>query len=147
LNSNFGNLSAGSKAKSWRIVESFNGQKGAFGGQVLLLLASEKDATGKQVDSASAGGRVSYALTKNFKLVTEVGYSQFKPESGAAAKLAKVTVAPTLSVGPEFWSRPEFRVYVTSAKWNGAAGNVTGQAAFANKTAGTSYGAQVEWWF
>lgn len=147
LNSNFGDLTAGSAAKSWRIVESFHWQSGALGGQVMALLAAQKNAAGISTKSASIGGRVSYALTKNFKLVAEAGYSQFKPDGGATAKLAKVTIAPTLSIGPEFWSRPEFRVYVTSAKWNGPAGNVTGQPAFADKTNGTSYGAQVEWWF
>jgi maltoporin len=76
-----------------------------------------------------------------------VGYSQYKPEGGETAHLTKVTFAPTLSVGPGFFDRPEFRVYVTHANWNAAAGNVTGQPAFDNKTSGTSYGAQVEWWF
>jgi maltoporin len=147
LNANFGDLSAGSAAKSWRIVESFNGQSGPLGGQAILLLASEKNAAGAKTDSASIGGRASYAFTRNFKLVGELGYSQFKPEVGSTAKLTKFTLAPTLAVGPDFWSRPELRLYVTTAKWNSAAGNVTGQAAFADKTSGTSYGAQVEWWF
>jgi maltoporin len=147
LNSNFGDLSAGSAAKSWRIVESFALQKGVFGGQAMLLLASEKNGAGVKTDSASVGGRVSYGITKHFKFVTEAAYSQYKPEGGSTAKLTKITLAPTLSVGNGFWDRPEFRVYVTHAKWNDAAGNVTGQAAFADKTSGTSYGAQVEWWF
>ncbi len=147
LNANFGDLSAGSAAKSWRVVNSFNGQSGVFGGQALLMLASEKNGAGKKTDSATVGGRVSYGVTKNFKLVSEVGISQFKPEGGSTARLTKVTIAPTLSIDNGFWSRPEFRLYATSAKWNTAAGNVTGQAAFANKTSGTSYGAQVEWWF
>ncbi|HSW03060.1 maltoporin [Aquabacterium sp.] len=147
LNGNFGDLTAGSKAKSWRIVESFNGQSGPLGGQAIVLFASEKNGAGLKVDSASVGGRVSYALTKNFKFVTELGVSQYKPQGGATARLTKLTIAPTLSVGPDFWSRPEFRLYATSAKWNQAAGNVTGQAALADKTSGTSYGAQVEWWF
>jgi maltoporin len=46
-----------------------------------------------------------------------------------------------------FWSRPELRFYVTMARWNKAAGNVTGNPALANETSGTSAGAQVEWWF
>ena len=33
------------------------------------------------------------------------------------------------------------------AKWNEAAGNITGQDAFIGKTSGTSYGAQVEIWY
>jgi maltoporin len=147
LNSNFGDLSAGSGAKSFRIVESFHFQSGALGGQAIALLADQKDGAGVRVRSTSLGGRMSYAISRNFKLVGEAGYSQFKPEGGDTAKLAKVTIAPTLSIANDFWSRPEFRLYVTSAKWNGPAGNVTGQAAFDSKTTGTSYGAQVEWWF
>jgi maltoporin len=147
LNSNFGDLSAGSAAKSWRIVESFNGQSGPLGGQAIVLLAREKNSAGVATTSSTLGGRVSYALTKNFKLVSELGVSQVKPEGSPTARLTKFTIAPTLSVGPDFWTRPELRLYATTAKWNTAAGNVTGQAAFANKTSGTSYGAQVEWWF
>lgn len=147
LNANFGDLTAGSKAKQWRIVESVNWQRGAFGGQAMLLAASQTDGAGLRTTSATLGGRVSYAFTRNFKLVTEAAYAQYKPENADTAKLAKLTIAPTLATGPDFFSRPEFRLYVTTAKWNSAAGNVTGQAAFADKTNGTSYGAQVEWWF
>lgn len=147
LNANFGDLTAGSKARSWRIVESFNGQSGPVGGQAIVMLASEKNGAGQKIDSATVGARVSYAVSRNFKLVSELGLSQYKPQDGKTARLTKFTLAPTLSVGPDFWSRPEFRLYATHARWNDAAGNVTGLAAFANKTAGTSYGAQVEWWF
>jgi len=147
LNANFGDLTATSAAKSWRIVESFNGQFGKLGGQAILLVASEKNSAGVKTDSASIGGRMSYAFTRNFKLLTELGVSQYKPDGGQTARLTKLTIAPTLAVGPDFWSRPEFRMYVTTAKWNDAAGNVTGQAAYADKTSGTSYGAQIEWWF
>jgi maltoporin len=147
LNSNFGDLTASSAAKSWRIVDSINGQSGALGGQAMLLLASQKDSAGVATDSLSLGGRVSYGVTKNFKFVTELGYSQAKPQGGQTAKLTKLTLAPTLAVDSGFWSRPEFRLYVTHASWNAAAGNVTGQAAYVGKTSGTSYGAQIEWWF
>ncbi|MED5619960.1 maltoporin [Ideonella sp. BN130291] len=147
LNANFGDLTRPFDNKSWRVVESINWQKGAFGGQAMALFAREKDAAGVNTDSTSIGGRVSYAMTKNFKFLAEVGVSQYKPDGGEKARLTKVTLAPTLSVGPGFFDRPEFRLYVTHAKWNTAAGNITGQPAFADKTSGTSYGAQVEWWF
>jgi maltoporin len=133
--------------KSWRIVESVNWQGGAFGGQAIALVAREKDRAGVDTDSATLGGRVSYGVTKNFKLVGEVGVSQYKPDGGQTARLTKFTFAPTLSIGPNYWDRPEFRLYVTHGKWNKAAGNVTGQAALEGKTSATSYGAQVEWWF
>jgi maltoporin len=147
LNANFGDLTASQVAKSWRMVETMNWQKGVFGGQVLALAASEKNGAGLKTTSSTLGGRVSYALTRNFKMVTELGVSQYKPEGGETARLTKLTIAPTLAIGPEFWSRPEFRLYTTLAHWNTAAGNVTGQPGFDGKTSGTSYGAQVEWWF
>jgi maltoporin len=147
LNANFGDLTAGSRAKSWRVVQSLTGQSGAIGGQSMLLLASETNAAGVQTDSASVGGRVSFAMTKHFKLIGDIGYSQFKTENAPTAKLLKTTLAAALSTGPDFWTRPEFRLYVTTAKWNSAAGNPTGQAALAGKTSNTSAGAQVEWWF
>ena len=147
LNSNFGDLTAGSKAKGWRVIETLNGQSGNIGGQAMLLLAKERNAAGVDTTSASVGGRISVGLSKHFKFVTELGHSQFKPDGGQTARLTKLTLAPTLSIDNSFWSRPELRFYVTSAKWNQAAGNVTGNAQFNGKTSGTSAGAQVEWWF
>ena len=149
LDGNFGDLAAGSDVKSFRAVESFTWQLGRLGGQAMALVQSDKSAAGK-VNSYSLGGRGSYAFTKNFKLVGEAGFSQKKPDGGAAQKLAKFTIAPTLSTGPTFWNRPELRLYMTTAKWNAAAnaaaaGGVTGVGD--GKTKGTSYGAQVEMWF
>ena len=150
LDGNFGALAADSSTKGWRVVESFTWQQGAFGGQALALWEQDKAPVAgvvKKETHLSLGGRASYALTRNFKLVGEVGHSQIKPEGADAARLTKFTFAPTLSTGPGFWNRPELRLYVTTAKWNTAAGNVPNQAAFAGKTSGTSYGAQVEIWF
>jgi maltoporin len=151
LNSNFGSLTADSRSKSFRIVESFTWQAGALGGQAMALWGQDRAPDGAGVvqkqTNISVGARASYAFTKNFKLLGEAGYSQIKPEGAATKKLAKVTIAPTLSTGPGFWNRPELRLYVTHAKWNDPAGNVTGQPAFDGRTSGTSYGAQVEIWF
>ncbi len=147
INGNFGDLSAGSDVKSWRVIESFTWQQGPFGGQALALWQQDRSNTNGKLRSASVGGRASYALTRNFKLVGELGHSQQKPQGAATAKLTKLTLAPTLSTGPDFWNRPELRLYVTTARWNDAAGNLTGQSAFAGQTHGTSFGAQAEIWF
>ncbi len=149
LDGNFGNLKAGSDVTGVRLVESFTWQSGPLGGQVQAMLQKDK-AAGVKTDSASVGGRVSYAFTKNFKLLAELGYSQKKPVGGATQSMTKFTLAPTLSIGPDFWNRPELRLYVTTAKWNAAAnaaatGGVTGLKD--GKTRGTSVGAQVEIWF
>jgi maltoporin len=148
LNGNFANLSAPSGNKSWRLVDGLTWQLGAFGGQAMVMFQQDKVDGGGDTDSISVGGRASYAFTKHFKLVAEAGYSQRKPDGAATQKLAKFTLAPTLSTGPGFWNRPELRLYVTTAKWNDAAAPAMGlPPAFNGKTKGTSYGAQVEIWF
>jgi maltoporin len=96
----------------------------------------------------SLGGRVSYAFSKNFKLLGEVGTTTRKVEGSPQQRLNKVTIAPTLSVGEGFWERPELRFYVTRANWNTAAA-VANAATFGKggKTARTLVGVQYEiWW-
>lgn len=152
LNGNFAGLTSGSGVKSARIVDAFWWQAGALGGQLYGMFQNDKE-DGKKTDSFSVGGRVSYALTKNFKLVGELGHSERKPEGMATQKLTKFTFAPTLSTGAGFWNRPELRLYVTSAKWNDAANaaagpnGIIGIDKYGTKTSGTSYGAQFEIWF
>lgn len=148
LNSNF-NAGAGSDDAKWRLVETINGQAGKLGGQAVAVVGSSKDA-GVKTDVMSLGGRLSYGVTQNFKVVGEAGYMSAKA-NGTTSKLTKFTIAPTLSTGPDFWTRPELRLYVTTAKWNNAANAAAGATGLTgngdNKTTGTSYGAQVEWWF
>lgn len=146
LNTNFGNATAGSDVKGWRLTDAFTWQVGAFGGQAMASLAQNKADAGDST-LATLGGRVSYALTKHFKLVAEAGYSQLKPENQATQKLTKLTIAPTIATGPGFWNRPELRLYATTAKWNDAAAANADNGLPSGRTSGTSVGAQVEiWW-
>jgi len=150
LNGNFnGGATVTSDDAKWRLVETINGQSGKLGGQAVAVIGSSKDA-GVKTDVTSLGGRLSYGVTQNFKLVGEAGYMTAKA-GGTTSKLTKFTIAPTLSTGPDFWTRPELRLYVTTAKWNGAANAAAGSTGLTgngdNKTTGTSYGVQAEWWF
>jgi len=115
------------------------------------LMRATLRATGLKTTSSTIGGRASYAMTKNLKLLAELGYSQKKPDGAATQKLTKLTFGPALSTGPGFWNRPELRLYVTTAKWNDAANAAAGPLGLTGigdgKTSGTSYGAQVEIWF
>ena len=97
----------------------------------------------------TVGGRGSYGITKNLKWLTEIGYSSLKPDGGKTENVTKVTVGPALSTGPDFWKRPELRLYVTYADYNkAAAADTNNNYGFAdNKTNAVSYGAQVEIWF
>lgn len=151
LDGNFGDLNAPSAARGVRFVESFNWQSGPFGGQAQVMVQQDKAEGGAKTDSATVGGRVSYAVSKHLKLLAEAGYSQKKPDGGATQKLSKLTVGPALSTGQGFFNRPELRLYVTSAKWNQAANAAAGAGGVTGigdgKTSGTSYGAQVEVWF
>ena len=154
LDGNFGTGTAPSGVKKWRAVESFTWQTGPFGGQAVALFGQhDKDDINAiaKYKEASIGGRASYALTKNFKLVAEAGYMTKKPDGSPTQKLAKFTFAPTLSTGPGFFNRPELRLYVTTAKWNDAANAASGLGGLTGlgdgKTRGTSYGAQAEIWF
>lgn len=154
LDGNFGTMTAPSSVKKYRVVESFTWQQGPLGGQAVALWGhhDKDDINGvAKYNEISIGGRASYAITKNFKLIGEAGYMQKRPDGSDTQKLAKFTFAPALSTGPGFFNRPELRLYVTTAKWNDAANAASGLAGLNGlgngKTRGTSYGAQVEMWF
>ena len=147
INQGFGNLTAATGNKTWRIVESPSWQIGAFGGQAIALYQHDEYDGGGSVKSMSIGGRGSYALTKNLKFLTEIGYSNRKPDGGSSENLTKITIGPALSTGPDFWKRPELRLYVTYADFNKAAATDVANGLPTNKTNGVSYGAQVEIWF
>lgn len=147
LDGNFGNLLAKSSDKSVRVVESFTWQNGAFGTQAMGLVQQDRPESGGKVVSTSLGGRVSYAFTKNFKLLAELGNSMKRPDAGGKQRLTKFTIAPTLSTGPALFDRPEFRFYVTHGRWNDAAGADAANNLPTGKTSDTSVGLQVEIWF
>ena len=146
LNQSFSSFTAPSGDQSWRIVDAPTWQVGAFGGQAIALFQHDEYDPGS-VDSFSIGGRGSYAITKNLKFLTEIGYSQRKPDGAETENLTKITVGPALSTGPDFWKRPELRLYVTYADFNKAAAEDAANGLPTGKTNGVSYGAQVEIWF
>ncbi len=143
--------------KSTRIGDSINWQSGAFGGQALVALQNGQVEggvnNGINTKDFTLGGRVSYATSKNFKLLLEAGNTSRSIDGQAQQQLNKITFAPTLAIGTDFWSRPEMRFYVTRATWNNAAaaanaGTVLNPGFGANgRTSSTAAGVQVEvWW-
>jgi maltoporin len=133
----------------WRIGDSVAWQFGPFGGQaVVAYQKSRNEATNVNTKDFSLGGRGSYAINKNFKLLLEAGTTTRKVDGSADQRLSKVTFAPALSVGEGFWERPELRLYITKANWNAAAAaanaSTFGQG---GKTSRTLVGVQYEiWW-
>lgn len=142
--------------KSARIADAINWQKGAFGGQAIVgYQTNKKDNESFTTKDTTLGGRVSYAFNSNFKLLAEAGTTSRKFDNGQPSQqLNKVTIAPTIATGGDFWSRPELRFYVTRANWNDAAATANlGTFGSANGTAGTQLkgqtlvGVQYEiWW-
>lgn len=124
-----------------------------FGMEMIALVQRDKSDAGGTSTWTSLGARPVYALSKNFKLVAEIGTDRVtSPTGGPAKRLTKVTFAPTISAGPGLWSRPELRAFVTYGKWNQAAtadvnANNNSGPVYNNNTSGTSYGLQVETWF
>jgi len=151
LSGNFGDLTSGTDVKKWRLVDGYQFQfTPALGGQAIAMYQSNKADAGDSTVT-SLGGRLSYAFTRNFKLLGELGIDRVKPKDGEAANLTKLTIAPTLAAGKGFWDRPELRFYVTRATWNGAANTAAGSGGLTGigdgKTSGTSFGVQAEMWW
>jgi maltoporin len=140
-----------------RIADSINWQSGAFGGQAVLgyqTTKSDDPAANFTIKDTSLGGRISYAVSKNFKWLAEAGTTARSFSNGQASqRLNKVTIAPTLALSPDFWSRPELRFYVTKANWNQAASDANnggaGEGVFGTngRKSQTLAGVQYEvWW-
>jgi len=159
--------------KRTRIADSIAWQSGNFGGQALFALENWANqeagvattltngivASGDGVNNRdfTLGGRISYALTNNFKLLVEAANTSRKTDGQSTQNLNKITFAPTLALGRDFWSRPEMRFYVTHASWNQAAatGNATLNGTSLSGTnlgklgvtSANTAGIQIEGWF
>jgi maltoporin len=151
----FPNNQPGNRDGSWGIQDSFQWQISPdFSGMAVVGHWDFKN-NGKW---DYIGARPVWHITDYFKLQGEVGYNQLKPDGRPTAKLAKITIAPTLVAGRGFWARPELRFFYTYAKWNSVArdgvfgpgnGTIAGGTAgpFGSSTNGSTYGFQLEaWW-
>ena len=144
LDQGFGGGTNASGKKSWRIVESPSWVTGPLTAQALLQLGEDKSASGVKQKFSSVAGRVAYALTSNFKIQGELGTSSLTPAQGSSSqKVTKLTVAPTLTVGPNYYDRPELRLYVSGFNFNNAYQAANGLT----KSSKTAVGVQAEMWF
>ncbi len=149
-----GNLQADQNTRSWRVLESPMWQlTPRFGGMLLGLVQRDKAPDSNQT-WYSVGVRMSYAFTEHFKLVGEVGHDRIKRDDEGMRMLNKFTIAPTLSVGKGFMTRPELRLYYTYAQWNRAAQTaavadtaLSDSGAFGRDLHGSNFGVQLETWW
>lgn len=154
-----GPLTNTSDFKRWRVVEGIYAQlTPRLGGMLTAVYQKDEANTGDQTWT-SLGGRLTYGLTQQIKLQAELGHDRVKPEGGDTRTLTKLTIAPSWALAPEFWSRPELRLFYTYARWNdaaAAAANNSGDAAvvsmannglFAGTNHGSTIGLQFEGWW
>jgi maltoporin len=102
----------------------------------------------------SMGIRPVYAITQHVKIQGDLGNDRVTPDNGPTRTLLKASVALTLAMDRSFWSRPELRLFYTYAHWNQAAQNAAAPGdplsttgIFGSSRAGSTVGAQVEWWW
>lgn len=150
-----GDVTLGSNDRTWRVVEYFDWELSPrFSGQVAAVYQKDKRSNGADSEWVSLGIRPVYAITNEFKLVTELGHDRIDMD-GETRKLTKFTVAPTWSPsGPGFWARPEVRLYYTYAVWNDAAQDaaapgtaLSDSGSFGADQHGSNFGVQIEHWW
>jgi maltoporin len=138
-----------------RIVEQFVFQSKEWSGMGTFVYQNKKDgASGSRSKWTSLGIRPVYHFADNMSLAMEFGHDRVKDDRLATRTLTKFTIAPQISAGNGFWSRPVLRAYYTYAKWNDAAQRAAGAGdalsrtgAFGSSTNGSTIGAQAEiWW-
>ncbi len=128
-----------------------------LGGQFVVIYQRDQNwlgSPGQHTDWYSAGGRLSWAFTAHAKLVGEVGFDEITRNNTSPEqpqRLEKFTVAPTVTTGKGFMTRPELRLFYTYAVWNAAArtANVDSGSIYraTNFLSGSIFGLQAETWY
>lgn len=87
----------------------------------------------------------------------DLGVDTVRPDNGPTRRMAKFTIAPTISSGPGLNARPDLRLFYTYAKWNDAARLAANSAsqgsplsstgAFGAARSGSMIGVQADVWF
>jgi maltoporin len=96
----------------------------------------------------SGGVRPIWHITDAFSLAFEGGVDWVsETANGNGGTLGKLTIAPQVSLGDQFFSRPVLRAFVTYAAWSDGFEGDVGGPDYAGKTSGLSWGVQMEsWW-
>jgi maltoporin len=98
---------------------------------------------------ASVGVRPIWEFNKYFSLAFEGGIDYVAEDNvtHSSGNVYKLTLAPQVSLGDQFFSRPVLRLFVTWAHWSDAfVGQVGGQD-YQNLQEGLTWGMQMETWW
>lgn len=143
---------AGSSDKAWRIVEQLMVQPEGTNWTGMGTFVYE-DQIGKQ-KWISYGARPQYHFNDRWSLAVDFGHDEVKPDGASRRTLNKITIAPQISAGRQFFSRPVLRAFYTYARWNDAAqaaapagDTLSATGVFGSSTNGSTFGIQAEaWW-
>jgi len=99
-------------------------------------------------DWVSGGARPIWHLTDSFSLALEGGVDWVSDTSnGSGGTIGKLTFAPQISLGDEFFSRPVLRAFVTYSVWSDGLEGEVGGTDYSDKNSGWTWGVQMEsWW-
>lgn len=128
---------------------------------LMIGLAAQYAENGKsennKVTWQEIGIRPIYYFSDRFQMVFEAGYSHILDESELDTnnnpvgdrELARITIAPQISLKKSIWGRPVMRAFVAHSVWNTANRDKikTSAPTFEKRDEGTNFGYQFEVWF
>jgi maltoporin len=117
-------------------------------GPALVYQYSDYGDAGGIVQWLSAGVRPIYHINQYLSLAFEGGVDWVKSdEAGTSDFLYKLTLAPQVSLGGRFMSRPVLRAFVTYAHWGDDFVGQVGGNDYGAENEGFTFGVQMEaWW-
>jgi len=117
-------------------------------GPALVYQMTDYGDEGGRVYWASAGVRPVLHFNQYLSLAFEGGVDWVKnDEAGTKGNLYKLTLAPQVSLGGRFMSRPVLRAFVTYAHWSDDFVGQVGGNDYLTQDDGLTYGVQMEvWW-
>jgi len=139
-------------ANSWRFraTEHFTANlNDSFSiGPALLYQMTDYGDEGSRVHWASAGVRPILHFNKYLSLAFEAGVDWVRDEGlGSSDYLYKLTLAPQVSLGGRFMSRPAIRAFLTYAHWGSGFEGQVGGNDYLGLQEGMTVGVQMEvWW-
>jgi maltoporin len=137
---------------SWRfrVTESFVADlsKEFSIGPVLLYQLTDYTEAGGLQQWFSTGVRPIWHFNKYLSLAFEGGVDWVQDDgTGLSDYLYKLTLAPQVSLGDRFMSRPVIRAFVTYAHWGGAFVDSVGGFDYLGQNQGWTFGMQMETWW
>ena len=139
------------QSDSWRfrITENFTANLNEhFSIGPAFVYQLTDDGSGNQQQWLSSGVRPILHFNKYFSLAFEGGVDWVRDDlADSSGNLYKLTLAPQVSLGNLFMSRPVLRAFATYAHWSDDFVGQVGGNDYLNQNDGWTYGVQMEvWW-